>query len=189
MRSPRHPSTVLTRLFPECPLQRPVCSPDLVWEQPAPPPRPGGSMSPVTDVASAWNFFPQRRKFIFLKWDETMLAEPLRFQSLLPYSWFCFWRIMEKRQLSESHALPGPPTTLVLSGAPSSAGTPRPAVPRQRQSEAEAGTHAQIPRTPRTGDQGQNKCTGEVERLEDNPGGFHVVIYNRDCKMVNQIWS
>lgn len=39
------------------------------------------------------------------------------------------------------------------------------------------------------GDQRQNEGTDNVERLKDNPRGFSVVIYNRDCKMVNQRWS
>lgn len=43
--------------------------------------------------------------------------------------------------------------------------------------------------TPHAGDHGQNERTDKVERLTDNRRGLSVVIYNRDCKMVNQIWS
>lgn len=58
-------------------------------------------------------------------------------------------------------------------------------VQRWQQEEAEAGDRAQVPRTPHAGDQGRNERTGKVERLKDNQRGLSVVIYNRDCKMVN----
>lgn len=35
----------------------------------------------------------------------------------------------------------------------------------------------------------KTNSTEKVERLRDNRRGLRVVIYNRDCKMVNQIWS
>lgn len=58
-------------------------------------------------------------------------------------------------------------------------------VQRWQQEEAEAGDRAQVPRTPHAGDPGRNERTGKVERLKDNQRGLSVVIYNRDCKMVN----
>lgn len=51
----------------------------------------------------------------------------------------------------------------------------------------EARNQASVPPTPPAGDPGQNQSTEKVERLKDNQRGFSVVIYNRDCKMVNQI--
>lgn len=45
--------------------------------------RPDMNMSPFIDVQSAWTFFfPQRRKFDFLKWDENLLTEALRFSTV-----------------------------------------------------------------------------------------------------------
>lgn len=63
--------------------------------------------------------------------------------------------------------------------------TPQPVVPRQTQDRAEAREPAQVPGTPPAGDQRQNESTEKVERLKDNQRGLSVVIYNRDCKMVN----
>ena len=56
--------------------------------------------------------------------------------------------------------------------------------PHWKEDGAEAGKCTQVPRTPQAGDQGRNEST-EVERLRDNRRGLSVVIYNRDCKMVN----
>lgn len=50
--------------------------------------------------------------------------------------------------------------------------------------EPEAGPR---PTNTPAGDQRQNRSTEKVERLRDNQRGLSVVIYNRDCKMVNQI--
>lgn len=189
MRSPRCPSVCANAPCPRVPrkgLRVPEAGPGAA----SPSPETGWEHVTFHRRSECLGFFPQRRKFHFseMGWDRARWALAFA-QSLLAYGWFCFWRTAEKGQLSESRVPAGLPPACVLwggafqrpdttaSGSPTAVG------------EAEAGTDAQVPRTTRAGDQGQNKCTGKVERLEDHPGGFHVVIYNGDCKMVNQIWS
>lgn len=135
--------------------------------------------------------FPsRRRKCHFLKRDETVLSGPSHFRPRAPRAGRASWGKREERlrallglQLSQdlhSHMLSNDPFEELQ--------TPQPLVPRHLQDWAEARERAQVaqvPRTPPAGDQRQNRSTEKVERLKDNQRGLSVVIYNRDCKMVN----
>lgn len=92
----------------------------------------------------------------------------------------------KRGSFSKAAALPGHSRTCVLlSDTFKELQTPQRVAPRWKEDEAEAGKRAQAPRTPGAGDRGQNRSTEKVERLTDNQRGLSVVIYNRDCKMVN----
>lgn len=101
--------------------------------QPAPLLRPAGSMSPFTGVASAWVFFPKGGNFIFLKWGETVLAEPLRLHNLYsPTAGSASGGQRRRASCPRAECPRGFLPRVCCEGAPSSAQTPRPAVPRQQ---------------------------------------------------------
>lgn len=84
----------------------------------------------------------------------------------------------------EKTALPGPRSSGPCQVTPAELQTQLQQHPRWKQEEAEARTGRWQLTQPHAGDQEQNS-TEKVERLRDNQRGLSVVIYNRDCKMVN----
>lgn len=134
--------------------------------------RQDANMSPFTDVQSAWTFSPQRRKFDFLKWDENRLAEPLRFHSLTRLE-----PVLLPEGKEAAFLKPHVSTTFshvrVVKGTPSgSCRQPsmlyRDGSRMEQRQENVLTSHGH----PTRETQDRTKSTGEVERLQDNRGGF-----------------
>lgn len=142
-----------------------------------PCPRPEVTFQSLTDVEGAWIFFPWRKKSDFPEWENCAL-------------WATFPLL---RAGSAACSKEGKDSTLGTSvqgsghlpGAADTAAASRTEAGRSRSQNCalESREH------PMRETKNKTNSTEKVERLRDNRRGLRVVIYNRDCKMVNQIWS
>lgn len=125
---------------------------------------------------------------IFLRREETMLSGPSHSSLALRERILCSGRKGRGGSFPKAAALLGHCLTCVLSrDTCEMLQTPQHVDPddgSRMEQEPEAGPR---PTNTPAGDQRQNRSTEKVERLRDNQRGLSVVIYNRDCKMVNQI--
>lgn len=186
VRSPRPSDGTEQRASSRHPGKTYVC-PWLVPGAQDPFPRQDANMSPFTDVQSAWTFFPPKEKIRFSKmgWEQARWAlafpqshspragsasggkrgsvpKATRFHDLLP-------RVGCQRD-----------TVRELQ-------TAQHAVPRWKRDEAEAGERAHVPWTPhaRGRPRTERKVQVKWKGFKTTEEVLSVVIYNRDCKMVN----
>lgn len=136
-----------------------------------------GDFWSLTDVEGAWNFFfsPRGENPIF--WNGRIVLSELCFQSPLPRA--------SSASCSKGGrtALSGPWSNgpCHLSGAADAAAASRMEAGRSRSQNYALESHEH----PTQETKNKTNSTEKVERLRDNQRGLSVVIYNRDCKMVN----
>lgn len=144
------------------------CCPMTSSRREEPCPKPEVTFWSLTDVEGAWNFFPQRRKSDFLKWENCALwAEFLG-------SAFCG---KGEGQHSQDLGPVGTVTCLELQTLL--------CCPRWKQEKAEARTARWSLENSPLGRPRKKNVTEKVERLRDNQRSLSVAIYNRDYKVVN----
>lgn len=137
------------------------------------------------DRQSAWNFFFSPKEKIgldFLKWEEIFLSVQSR-SARADRS----WRKRGEREAALvrlQHCQNPPRRGRLPLGTPARRRGRRSVVPRP----IDGSRMKQKPErsdTPQRETKDQTERTEKAERLKDDRRGFSVVIYNRDCKMVN----
>lgn len=93
----------------------------------------------------------------------------------------------EQGSFPEAAALPGPPppTCVVKWHLPGAADTAVCVILRWSRIKQKPENVLESHKCPKQETKNKTKSTEKVERLQDNRRGLSVVIYNRDCKMVN----
>lgn len=136
-----------------------------------------GAFWSLTAVESVWSFFPQRRKAEFSEMGERY---SLRWVSSLPF-WEWVLLLMEKGKTALQDLGPvGPVKWHLPSCRHSCSSIPDGSRKKQKPEQGAGGSH-----NPTRETKNKTDSTEKVERLRDNQRGLSVVIYNRDCKMVN----